>query len=179
MNLKDLELTITKQFVDLEPSFWAENHIYAAVQVGLFKGVDSVHFNPNTPIKRAELATVIANYLGISRTSEQKPFESTFSDITNHWAQGNIEEVARYKIAQGYDDGAFRPQKNITRQEAVVMINRLLFRGPLTNVTNSFPDLIGDHWAFGDVEEAVRSHSLVMDENGIEVMSKHIDEPIW
>ena len=170
MNLKNSDITVEKQFVDVDEGFWAEHHIYAVVQAGLFKGIDLSHFNPDTPIKRAELATVIANYLGISRTSEQKPFESSFNDVTNHWAHGNIEEVTRYKIAKGYDDGAFRPQKNITRQEAVVMINRLLFRGPLTNVSNSFPDMTSDHWAFGDIEEAVRTHGLVMDEKGIEVM---------
>ncbi len=170
LSLNDIDITDAKQFVDVKEGFWAEHHIYAVVQAGLFKGVDTTHFNPDTPIKRAELATVIANYLGISRTSEQKPFESSFNDVTNHWAHGNIEEVTRYKIAKGYDDGAFRPQKNIARQEAVVMINRLLFRGPLTNVSNSFPDMTSGHWAFGDIEEAVRTHSLVMDEKGIEVM---------
>ncbi len=170
LNLKDADITVAKQFMDVKEGFWAESYIYAVVQAGLFKGVDTTHFNPDTPIKRAELATVIANYLGISRTSEQKPFESSFNDVTNHWAHGNIEEVTRYKIAKGYDDGAFRPQKNIARQEAVVMINRLLFRGPLTNVSNSFPDMTSVHWAFGDIEEAVRTHNLLMDEKGIEVM---------
>ena len=170
LNLKDVDITIAKQFVDVKEGFWAEHHIYAVVQAGLFKGVDTTHFYPDTPIKRAELATVIANYLGISRTSEQKPFESSFNDVTNHWAHGNIEEITRYKIAKGYDDGAFRPQKNVARQEAVVMINRLLYRGPLTNVSNSFPDMTSGHWAFGDIEEAVRTHNFTIDENGAEVM---------
>jgi|GEM_PF-637892 len=179
LGLEDVDINIKKSFVDVKQGFWAEDHIYAVVQVGLFKGVDDSHFNPNTAIKRAELATVIANYLGISRTIEQKPFESSFNDITNHWAQGNIEEVARYRITSGYDDGAFRPQKNITRQETVAMINRMLFRGPLTNVDNSFPDMLKGHWAFGDIEEAVKSHEFIIDDNKKEVMTQVIDELVW
>ncbi len=178
MDLKDLKINNTTKFVDVAKGFWAENHIYAAVQIGLFKGVDSTHFNPDVPITRAEFATVIANYLKISRTSEEVPLEYTFNDIENHWAQGNIEEIARYKIVTGYSDGSFKPQKKILRQEAVVMINHMLYRGPLTNVTSSFPDMPNGHWAFGDVEEAVRSHEFVIND-GNEEMTKFIDDPIW
>ena len=179
LNLKDIKAKNTYQFVDVAKGFWAEQHIYAAVQSGLFKGVDSSHFNPDVPITRAEFVTVIANYLKIQRTSEEVPLVYTFNDIQNHWAQGNIEEIARYDIVKGYSDGSFRPQKQILRQEAVSMINRLLYRGPLTNITSSFPDMTSDHWAFGDVEEAVRSHEFVINDKGEEVMTKFIDDPIW
>lgn len=179
LDLKDLKAKNTNQFVDVPKGFWAEEHIYAAVQSGLFKGVDSTHFNPDVPITRAEFVTVIANYLKIQRTSEEAPFTHTFNDIQNHWAQGNIEEIARYDIVKGYADGSFRPQKQILRQEAVTMINRLLYRGPLTNVTNSFPDITSDHWAFGEVEEAVRSHEFIINDKGEEVMTEYINDPIW
>lgn len=179
LNLKDLKAKNTNQFVDVPKGFWAEEHIYAAVQRGLFKGVDSKHFNPDVPITRAEFVTVIANYLKIQRTSEEVPFTYTFNDIQNHWAQGNIEEIVRYDIVKGYSDGSFRPQKQILRQEAVTMINRLLYRGPLTEVTNSFPDITSDHWAFGEVEEAVRSHEFIINDKGEEVMTEFIDDPIW
>ena len=179
LKLQDLSVKNTKQFVDVAKDFWAEEHIYAVVQMGLFKGVDSDHFNPNVPITRAEFATVIANYLEVDRTKEEVPLEYTFNDILNHWAQGNIEEIARYNIVKGYSDGSFMPQKQITRHEAVTMINRLLYRGPLTNVASSFPDMSSNHWAFGEVEEAVRSHEFTVNETGEEVMTKYIVDPIW
>ncbi len=179
LDLKDLKAKSTNQFIDVAKGFWAEEHIYSVVQAGLFKGVDSSHFNPDVPITRAEFVTVIANYLKIERTKEEIPLEYTFNDIQNHWAEGNIEEIARYNIVKGYSDGSFRPQKQILRQEAVTMINRLLYRGPLTSVTSSFPDMTSDHWAFGEVEEAVRSHEFVTNDKGEEVMTKFIDDPIW
>ncbi|NLD49328.1 MAG: fibro-slime domain-containing protein [Clostridiaceae bacterium] len=179
MELKDLKLTNNTQFVDVKSDFWGREHIYKTVQVGLFKGVDSTHFNPDVPITRAELATVIANYLKVSRSSKQKPYEATFNDTKNHWASGNIEEIVRYNIVNGYEDGTFRPDKQITRQEAVVMINRMLYRGPLTKVANSFPDIKSGHWAFGDVEEAVRSHEFEMNSNEMEEMIRNINDSIW
>ncbi|NLD48335.1 MAG: hypothetical protein GX660_14265, partial [Clostridiaceae bacterium] len=179
LDLKELTITNKNQFVDVKPGHWAEAHIYAVVQVELFKGVDSTHFDPDVPISRAELATVIANYLKISRTVDQKPFEVSFNDTKNHWAQGNIEEVVRHKIVNGYEDGSFKPEKKISRQEAVAMINRLLNRGPLTKVNNSFPDMTSEHWAFGDVEESVRTHEFIINDNGVEEMTKFIDESIW
>ncbi len=179
LDLKDLNVTGKNKFVDVRADHWAIDHIYAAVQIGLFKGVDSTHFNPDVPITRAELATVIANYLKVSRTAEQKSFEITFNDVLNHWAQGNIEEIARYNIVKGYEDGSFRPENKITRQEAVVMINNLLHRGPLTNASNSFPDMVKGHWAFEHVEEAVRSHEFNIDSDNKEVMTKFIDDSIW
>jgi len=179
LELQDLSVRNKNQFIDIDDDFWAKDHIYAAVQQGLFKGVDNNHFNPNVPITRAEFATVIANYLEIEREMKEEPSEYTFNDIKNHWAQGNIEEIARYNIVTGYSDGSFRPEKRISRQEAVTMINRLLYRGPLKDVVNSFPDMKSGHWAFGEVEEAVRSHEYVIDENGEEVMTEIILDPIW
>jgi len=179
LDLEGKKVKNKSQFVDVPKGFWAEDHIYAVVEAGLFKGIDNNHFKPDVPITRAEFVTVIANYLQISRTKEEVPLEYTFNDIQNHWAQGNIEEVARYNILKGYSDGSFRPQKQITRQEAVTIINRLLHRGPLTNVTGSFPDMPSDHWAFGEVEEAVRSHEYTINEKGEEVMTKFINDPVW
>jgi fibro-slime domain-containing protein len=179
LELENLKVTNKNQFHDVKNDFWAADHIYAAVQVGLFEGTDSTHFNPNVAITRAELATVIANYLKISKTDNQKPFELTFNDISYHWAKGNIEEIARYGITEGYEDGSFKPEKQITRQEAVTMINRMLYRGPLNKSTNTFPDMKSNHWAFEDVEEAVSSHEFEINNNDKENLIKLIKDSIW
>ncbi|WP_339288773.1 hypothetical protein [Ureibacillus sp. FSL K6-0786] len=42
----------------------------------------------------------------------------------------------------------------------------LFKRGPLTNVeTPTFLDVPKTHWAFGEVEEAVREHDILLDDN--------------
>lgn len=179
LELQDLKVTNRSQFQDVKYNFWAADHIYASVQVGLFEGIGSAYFNPNEPITRAELATVIANYLKISKTGNQQPFELSFNDISYHWANGNIEEIVRYGIVEGYEDGSFKPEKQITRQEAVMMINRMLYRGPLNKSTNTFNDMKSDHWAFEGVEEAVSSHEFEINDYEKENMLKLLKDSIW
>jgi len=53
------------------------------------------------------------------------------------------------------------------------MINRMFERGPLHGVTApSFPDVKATHWAFDEIEEAAKSHSYFIDEDGDEQLSK-------
>ncbi len=38
-------------------------------------------------------------------------------DITGHWAEDTIKEMADEGLISGYDDGTFRPNNDITRAE--------------------------------------------------------------
>ncbi len=49
-----------------------------------------------------------------------------FSDINNHWAGKEIIELVDKGIINGYSDGTFKPNKNITRAETVKIISNLL-----------------------------------------------------
>ncbi len=49
----------------------------------------------------------------------------TFTDISKHWAKDYIERVAEYGIVQGYSNGTFKPDGNVTVLEALVMMSRL------------------------------------------------------
>jgi len=48
-----------------------------------------------------------------------------FTDISTHWAKSYIERVAANGLVSGYDDGTFKPDKNVTVLESLVMISRL------------------------------------------------------
>ncbi|MDF2676893.1 MAG: S-layer y protein [Bacillota bacterium] len=49
----------------------------------------------------------------------------TFTDISKHWAKDYIERVADYGIVQGYSNGTFKPDGNVTVLESLVMMSRL------------------------------------------------------
>ncbi|MEG1988867.1 MAG: S-layer homology domain-containing protein [Oscillibacter sp.] len=49
-----------------------------------------------------------------------------FSDTANHWAAPFVDFLKTGGITNGYDDGSFRPDKNISRQEFSVMLFRYL-----------------------------------------------------
>lgn len=56
---------------------------------------------------------------------DEKP-EITFSDITGHWAEEFILEAARLGIIKGHVDGTFKPDKHLTRAQAVSILVRAL-----------------------------------------------------
>ncbi|MBP3285198.1 MAG: S-layer homology domain-containing protein [Clostridia bacterium] len=50
----------------------------------------------------------------------------TFSDLPEtHWAQKVVEEMVEQKIISGYTDGTFRPSKNISKIESLILLARI------------------------------------------------------
>lgn len=49
---------------------------------------------------------------------------STFSDTKNHWAENYIAVLSAKEIIKGYDNNMYKPDKPITRAEAVTIINK-------------------------------------------------------
>jgi hypothetical protein len=59
----------------------------------------------------------------------------------------------------GYPGGGFKPDKGITRAEAVVVLNRVLGRGPLHGMKQpAWKDVPATHWAAGYILEASVEH---------------------
>ncbi|MBP1762038.1 MAG: hypothetical protein H6Q64_1580, partial [Firmicutes bacterium] len=181
--IMDLEgnVTHTSAYSDVTTNFWAAEYIETANKAGVMKGYADGTFKPNQPITRAELATVIARYLGIVRETNLDQFLDlgNFSDTRGSWAQQTINELFRYAVVSGYSDGTFKPDQNISRAEAIKMINRMLYRGPLTNVEASFPDCTKEKWYFGDMEESIRTHKYTLGSDGYEIMTEYIEESLW
>lgn len=55
-------------------------------------------------------------------------YATDFSDVTSSysWAQEAIDALAKNKIVEGYPDGTFKPGKDITKEEAIVLFARCL-----------------------------------------------------
>lgn len=160
-------------YSDVSTEHWALESIQTVTGAGLFKGYGDNTFQPDAAITRAELVVVIAKYLDIK---DVKPFKTNYCDLEGHWATNLIEEVGRYNIVEGYGDGSFRPDEKIKRSEAVTLINKMLYRGPLKIHESSFTDVKVSHWAFGHIEEAARDHVLKLDEEGNEIYIKYTGE---
>ena len=63
---------------------------------------------------------------------------AAFSDVENHWAADSINTWSDYGVISGYD-GYFAPDRQITRGEFAVVLNRLM--NYITVAENSFTDL--------------------------------------
>lgn len=180
LQLQD-EVHHVQLFSDVATSYWGADYIEAVVNKEIFKGYADNTFKPDQPITRAELATAIARYLGVARELKMNNVLriSSFTDIEGSWAEQSIDETYRFGFLSGYKDGSFQPNSQLTREEAVKMINGMLYRGPLTGVEASYPDNRLGRWSFGDLEEATRTHTYKINPDGSETMLKYIPEDLW
>ncbi|MBU7005631.1 S-layer homology domain-containing protein [Phosphitispora fastidiosa] len=75
------------------------------------------------------------------------------SDISHHWAKGQIEEWSAKGLIKGYSDNTFRPDNNITRAEFFTLINKVF--GFKEKAVVSFSDVSGDVWYYDEIAKAV------------------------
>ena len=155
------------EYKDVDSSHWAAGHIEAVTSANIFTGYEDGTFRPDNTISRAELCVVVFKYLNLD---EKDAIKESFTDTKGHWALNFIEEISRNKIIRGYEDGSFKPNGKVTRAEAIVMINKMLYRGSLKVDENTFIDLEKDHWAFEHVEDAARNHKFTVDKQGNKVL---------
>ncbi|UJF34980.1 S-layer homology domain-containing protein [Paenibacillus hexagrammi] len=82
----------------------------------------------------------------------------TFSDIIGHWAQKAIEKAAGLGIVNGYEDGTFHPEGQVTRAEFTAMLLRAVDVPANGGVTLNFTDVDSiPNWGRSLVSEAVNA----------------------
>lgn len=144
-------------FTDIPEDSWYKNIVGYMEELKAIDGYDDGTFKPDNKITRAEFAAIVARLNGYKETS----VTSKFSDTDDHWAKSYIEFAESKGWVKGYDDGTFKPENEITRAEAVTIINRVL--GLEINeeeIDNNidkykqFTDLTKEHWAFYQIMKA-------------------------
>ena len=106
----------------------------------------------------------------IARAMEQY---KDFDDVSDgYWAAEYIKAAAKSGWINGYEDGSFRADRNISRAEVVTIVNRLLGReadesyiADNLRKLNTFSDMSGKHWAYYAVMEAANAHTAILGEN--------------
>ncbi|MEN6459934.1 MAG: S-layer homology domain-containing protein [Syntrophomonas sp.] len=102
---------------------------------------------------KARKNTLVGILLVISMLiSITMPVFAQTSDITGHWAAAQLNNWLEKGLIQGYEDGSFKPDNNITRAEFVAVLNRALGLTAKTAIT--FSDVSSDVWYAGDIEKA-------------------------
>ena len=152
----------TSSYTDVSVNNWFNNAVCTLSNAGIISGYPDGSFKPNSKITRAEFATIASRFFDIEASGVD-----AFPDISGHWAEKYINEAAAAGIINGYEDGTFRPQKLITRAEAMTMVNRTLGRAPekdhLLYDMLKWPDNMDTtQWYYAQVQEATNSHEYNM-----------------
>lgn len=109
--------------------------------LGIVNGTSSTTYAPNKTVTRAELSKMIVNVLGsVANSTNGK----NFSDIQNHWGKDFIIQASNMGILNGYSDGTFKPDKEVSYAEAITIIVRALGYNNLenSNSTNWYDNYI-------------------------------------
>ncbi len=135
----------------LAPSIWAIDSIEYVKEKGWMKGKSETEFYPRDELTRAEFATVIARILNLEKYSAK---EYSYKDTSNHWAKNYISLVTASGYMEGYDDGLFRPEKNITREEVAKVISNMKL--DIKNTSSelkkiSFKDVKESDWSYTSI----------------------------
>ena len=101
---------------------WAEETIDTFVRLNLINGYQDGTFRPDSPITRAEFASILNRVFQIHGGSTSKALK----DIDGIWAKDDIENLVAAGVISGYPDDSFRPNQTITREEMVVMLSRIV-----------------------------------------------------
>ncbi|MDO4541285.1 MAG: family 10 glycosylhydrolase [Bacillota bacterium] len=145
-------------FTDVKSSSWYAGAMGFMEYWGIFCGYGDGTCRPEAKLTRAECATILSRFIDSPAASK-----ISFSDVSNtHWANEAIGICAAQGYVEGYGDNTFHPDAEMTRAEAVTMVNRILGRVPKAEVltgASGFGDVAPSHWAYYDILEAAFSHA--------------------
>lgn len=76
-----------------------------------------------------------------------------FADVAdNHWAKDFISELAALQIIQGFPDGNFRPDQQLTRAQFAAMLTQAFSKAKVRNAI-SFRDVSTKYWAYNAIRD--------------------------
>ncbi|MFS0869564.1 S-layer homology domain-containing protein [Paenibacillus xylanilyticus] len=111
---------------DTNITAWYYGNIAAMTNLSILEGKGQGTFQPNASITREEAAALLVRMLKQSSVSTGM-LSSTYYDASDIsvWARPYVQKVYQLGLMRG-SDGLFRPQDQVTREEAAVMLNAIL-----------------------------------------------------
>ena len=110
--------------------------------LGIITGDDQdedgvMDFRPEDTITRAEVTAIISRIQGINGAAA---VATEFTDVpATHWASGYVAQAAGQGIVNGYGDGTFGPEDNVTYEQMIKMLMETLGYRPFANDNGGYP----------------------------------------
>jgi S-layer family protein len=136
-------------FSDVNTGDWFYDIISIANEIGYISGYPNKKFGPNDNITREQAAAILSRiqYLG-----ENADVAKNFSDNAkiSSWALGTVGAASDAGFINGYENGSFKPLNNLTRAEAVTMLDNVLMNAK-NKVINKAGTELNDYVVEGDL----------------------------
>jgi len=114
-------------FTDVDQTQWYHEGIDFVVENGMMQGIGNNKFDPHGATSRAMIVTILYRLEGQPKVNSENPFD----DVQNGtWYTDAVIWAAANGIVNGYGDGKFGPDDDITREQmARIMYNYAEFKG--------------------------------------------------
>ena len=172
-------------YTDCSSDLWCNNAISTLTNMGIIDGFSDGTFRPYAKITRAQFAKIAVGFFETTR----EDYQGYFTDVDiNAWYTEYVEAAARVGLIEGFNDGTFRPNTNITRAQACVIVNRALGRAPdedrLLDEDEmiTWPDNNPDDWFYADMQEATNSHDytwVTVSGDKVEKWTEKLEQRDW
>ena len=172
-------------YTDCSSDLWCNNAISTLTNMGIIDGFSDGTFRPYAKITRAQFAKIAVGFFETTR----EDYQGYFTDVDiNAWYTEYVEAAARVGLIEGFNDGTFRPNTNITRAQACVIVNRALGRSPDEDrlldgdEMITWPDNNPEDWFYADMQEATNSHDytwVTVSGDKVEKWTEKLEQRDW
>lgn len=148
---------------DIISGKWYYKAVSELFNAGHLAGYPDGTFRPDSTMTRAEFTKLIVSLGEVTGIADVD-----FKDVPrSNWAYNYINTAAAAGLITGYDGYIFQPDKEITRAEAVTIINRL-YEYPthyaIVPEESPYKDVATEFWAYDDI--MVASDNVEWDNGG-------------
>jgi len=113
-------------FYDVPVIHWAYDYIQYCYDQGIVRGTGRLTYSPHLTVDRGQMAVFVARSRGwVALDDDMTTASELFPDVpAGYWAGTAIEACVTNGVVQGYDDGLYRPDAIVTRDQMAVYVAR-------------------------------------------------------
>ncbi len=113
-----------QSFVFAAPSEWAEEFVENAISEEVLPLELQTDYQKN--IKRYEYVLLALKVIDLNKIKVDDSVTNPFNDISNHKNKDDIIKAYNAGLIGGYEDGSFRPDNEISREEIAALVYNLV-----------------------------------------------------
>ena len=112
-------------FKDVDKNEWYDGYVGYLEKYDVINGYNDGTFKPDASVTRAEYVAMTVRYYDLFNDVNKTGNTVKYTDVSNsYWAYSDIAFAKNIGWLNGYSDGSFRGDNDITRAEVVTVVNR-------------------------------------------------------